>query len=277
MTTLAATPTGVAPARPRTAGGLTFAGILRSEWIKTLSLRSTVWSLAIAVVLMVGISGLVAWSYEGDAGSVAELVTPGGYFAQLTLAVLGVLVITGEYSTGMIRSTFTAVPRRTPALAAKALVLAVVALVTGAVGVALSVLVTMPWHDELGLTLDLGDPEALRMLAGMPLYLTGIALLGFAAGVLLRSSAGALATVLGMLLVIEQVVGAIPLAFFKNLAPILPGTAGSRLLMSDDTVASMNLTMEGADLSAWQGYGVMLGWVAALLVLAVVLVRRRDA
>ncbi len=277
MTTLAATSTVALPAPAGTRGRVTFAGVLRSEWIKIRSLRSTVWSLSIAVVLMVGVTALVAWSFEGEPGNVADLVTPGGYFAQLTLAVLGVLVITGEYSTGMIRSTLTAVPRRTPALVAKALVLGVVALVTGVVGVGLSVLAAMPWYDRLGITLDLGDPQTLRMLVGMPLYLTGIALLGFAAGALLRSSAGALAVVLGTLLVIEQVVGAIPLTVFKTIAPVLPGSAGSRLLMTDETIATMNLTMEGPDLSAWQGYGVMLGWVAVLLVLAAALLRRRDA
>lgn len=277
MTALATTAGPVAPARPRRTGRVTVAGVLRSEWIKTVSLRSTRWSLAVAMVLMVGVTMLVAGSFEGQPESVAELVSPGGYFAQLTLAVLGVLVITGEYSTGMIRSTFTAVPRRTPAVIAKAAVLAAVALLTGVIGVTLSVLASMPWHDRLGISVDLGDAETLRMLAGLPLYLAGIALLGFAAGALLRSSAGALAVVLATLLIIEQVVGAIPLAFFRNLAPLLPGSAGGRLLMSDDMVASMNEAMAGPDLTAWQGYGVMLCWVAVLFVLATVLVRRRDA
>jgi ABC-2 type transport system permease protein len=277
MTALTATAAAVAPTPARRTGRVTFPGVLRSEWIKTLSLRSTRWSLVIAVALMIGTTALVAWSFEDPVTSVADLVTPGGYFAQLTLAVLGVLVITGEYSTGMIRSTFTAVPRRTPALLAKAIVLAVVAVVTGAVGVALSTLASMPWHDRLGIALDLGDAETLRMLAGMPLYLAGIALLGFAVGALLRSSAGALATVLALLLVIEQIVGAIPLAFFENLAPFLPATAGSRLIMPDETIAGLNESLAGVDLTAWQGYGVMLGWVMGLLVLATVLVRRRDA
>ena len=269
-----------APAR-RPATGLTFAGVLRSEWIKTWTLRSTAWSLAIAVVLMTGTTALVAWGATTDpvAGELraADLIGPGGYFAQLVLAVLGVLTITGEYSTGQIRSTIVAVPRRTPALAAKAIVLAAVAALTTLVGVVTAMVASLPFHHDLGVSLDLSDGETLRMLGGMPLYVAGIALLGFAIGALVRSSPGALGIVLGLLLVVEQVVAAIPLAFFDRLEPFLPSNAGSRLVTSQESIDAMNAASVGADLGAWQGYGVMLTWVAVLMVLAAVLLRRRDA
>lgn len=284
MTALTAT-LDAGPAVQRTRGHLTFPRVLRSEWIKIRTVRSTVWTLALTVVLMVGTTVLVAWGMTqvGEAGAeagtdgVAGLVTVGGYFAQLMIAVLGVLTITGEYSTGMIRSTLTAVPRRLPALFAKGLVLTAVALVTSVLGVALAVLASMPYHDQLGITLDLGDPEQLRILAGVPLYLTAIALLGFGIGALLRHSAGALATVLGLLLVIETVVSAIPTKFFEVLGLFLPGSAGSRLLLGDETIAAMNEASAGPDLSAWQGYGVLIAWVAVLITVAAVLLRRRDA
>lgn len=275
---------GVAAATPaarRPGKGLTFAGVLRSEWIKTWTLRSTVWSLAVAIALMTGTTALVAWGATTDpvAGefSAAELIGPGGYFAQLVLAVLGVLTITGEYSTGQIRSTIVAVPRRTPALAAKAIVLAAVAALTTLVGVVTATLAGMPFHDELGVTLDLSDGETLRMLAGMPLYVAGIALLGFAIGAVVRSSPGALGIVLGLLLVVENVVAAIPLAFFDRIEPLLPSNAGSRLVTSQESIDAMNAASAGVDLGAWQGYGVLLTWVAVLMVLAAVLLRRRDA
>ena len=284
MTAATLSPSGPAAAVPavrRPPRGLTFPGILRSEWIKTWSLRSTVWSLAIAIVLMTGTTALVAWGASTDpvAGelSAAELVGPGAYFAQLVLAVLGVLTITGEYSTGQIRSTIASVPRRTPALVAKAIVLAVVAALTTLVGVVTGTLAGMPFHDTLGVTLDLSDGETLRMLGGLPLYLAGIALLGFAIGALVRSSPGALGIVLGLLLVVEQVVAAIPLAFFDRIEPFLPSNAGSRLVTTQENIDALNAASVGADLGAWQGFGVLLAWVAVLLVLAAVLLRRRDA
>ena len=273
---------GVAPADSRRPGArVTFGGVLRSEWIKIRSLRSTVWTLAIAVVLMVGTTALVAWgattaTVEDDM-SAADIVGPGGYFAMLVFAVLGVLTITGEYSTGQIRSTLVAVPRRTPALVAKAVVLSAVAAVTTLVGVTLATVVSTPWHDELGVTLELSDSETLRMLGGMPLVMVGIALLGFAIGALVRSSPGALAIVLGLLLVIENVIAAIPLAFFDRIEPFMPSSAGTRLMLSQENIDMLNEASIGADLGAWQGYGVLLAWVAVLMVLAAVLLRRRDA
>lgn len=285
MTAATLSPSGplaaaAAPTR-RPGQGLSFAGVLRSEWIKTWSLRSTVWSLAVAIVLMTGTTALVAWGATTDPVngefSAAELIGPGGYFAQLVLAVLGVLTITGEYSTGQIRSTLVAVPRRTPALAAKAIVLAAVAAITTLVGVATATLAGMPFHDKLGVTLDLSDGETLRILGGMPLYIAGIALLGFAIGALVRSSPGALGIVLGLLLVVETVVAAIPLAFFDRIEPFLPSNAGSRLITSQESIDAMNAASVGADLGPWQGYGVLLAWVAVLMVLAAVLLRRRDA
>lgn len=273
-------PTAVA-SRPHRAKGLAFGGVLRSEWIKMWSLRSTAWSLGVAVVLMTGTTALVAWGTSTQGASEGEtignLVTPGVYFAHLVLAVLGALAITGEYSTGQIRSTLVSVPRRTPALAAKAVVLAAVAAFTTLVGVVLSVLVSMPWHDELDVTIDLSDGETLRILGGVPLFIAAIALFAFAIGALVRNSPGALGIVLGLMLVVENVIAAIPLAFFDRIEPFMPSTAGSRLISTQQTINDLNEASAGMDLSAWQGYGVLVAWVAVLMTLAAVLLRRRDA
>lgn len=283
MTAATLSPSGLAtvPAVRRPTRGLTFSGLLRSEWVKTMSLRSTVWSLAIAIVLMTATSALIAWgvSVEADPGefTATDILTPGAYFAQLVFAILGVLTITGEYSTGQIRSTLVAVPRRTPALVAKALVLTLVAGATTLVGVVTGTLAGVPFHDKLGITLDLSDGETLRIFGGLPLYIMGIALLGFAIGALVRSSPGALGIVLGLLLVVETVVVSIPLPFFDRIEPFLPSNAGSRLVSTQASIDSLNAASVGADIGAWQGYGILLGWVAVLMVLAAVLLRRRDA
>jgi ABC-2 type transport system permease protein len=140
----------VTPARPSRIG-VTFPRVLRSEWIKTRTVRSTVWTLALTVLLMVGFSTLFSWgtsSVQGDGGPAAGvgtgsalavfMVTVGYGVAQLTLAVLGVLAITTEYSTGMVRSTFAAVPTRLPALGAKALIVAPISALTAMVALGLS-------------------------------------------------------------------------------------------------------------------------------------------
>jgi len=258
--------------------------VISSEWIKLRSLRSTWWTLALTVVVMAGISTLVAWGSsqgldgEGPATmSVVTLITAGRGMAELTVAVLGVLLITGEYTTGQIRSSFAAVPARLSVLGAKALVLGAVVAVASVVGMGLAYLTTMPWHDRLDATLDLGDGETVRILTGLPLYLIGVALLALAIGALLRRTAGAMASVLGLLLVVETVFALVPLRFFELVSPFLPATAGQRLLMDADTMALLDATRDAAHLTPWQGYGVMLAWVVVLGAAAAVLLRRRDA
>ena len=282
MTTLTADRRRTGPARRATpdAGGPTFARVVASEWVKFRTLRSTVWTLAVTVVLMVGIAVLAAWGMTetgelGGGSAVGAFATTAGWnVAQLSVAVLGVLIITGEYTTGMVRSTFAAVPTRLPALAAKAIVLALTVLLVGLASIALAWAATSPFLSGTDLAVDLADGESLRVLGGTVLYLTGIALLALAFGALIRHSAGALAAVLGLLLVVETVFALIPLAFFREVSPYLPSTAGSQVMLPE---AFGGATGGGADLGPWQGYGVMLAWVAVVVTVAAVLLRRRDA
>jgi len=281
----------VAPARPSRIG-VTFPRVLRSEWIKTRTVRSTVWTLALTVVLMVGFSTLFSWGMsatQGDGGPgpgpgagvgsgsalAVFMVTIGYGVAQLTLAVLGVLAITTEYSTGMIRSTFAAAPDRLRSFGAKALVLVVIAAVTSAVAVGLSWVATLGFQSTLGVHLDLADADTQRILLGVPLYLATIALFGFAIGTLMRSTAGALAVVLGWLLVVENLIAGIPVSFLEKISPFMPGNGGGRLLMTSEQLA-VDLPNR-VDLSAWQGYGVLVGWTVVLLAIGALLLRRRDA
>lgn len=281
--------TTTAPLAPTRSGpdrraALTFPRIVTSEWIKFRSVRSTAWTLPITALTMAGLSALQAWAmtqFEGGETmglvSAAPIITGGWFLAQLVVAVLAILTITGEYTTGMIRSTLAAVPTRLPALWAKALVLSVVVALVSVVAVALSYLAALPFLGTLGLGLDLGDPDVLRVVLGAPLYLTTIALFAFAVGTLMRHSAGAIAVVLGFLLVIENVLGGIPWRPLEVIAPFLPSRAGARLLTEQATLDMMDQGSTVATLTAWQGYGVLAAWTVLLLAAAAFLLRRRDA
>lgn len=275
-------PTPTVP--PVTVRPVSFARTVHAEWIKFWTVRSTVWTLVATVVVMVGISVLAAWGSTTaavDAGTgpinTAQLLSAGYQLGQLAVAVLGVLTIAGEYSTGMIRSTLGAVPRRSPVLAAKAVVLGAVVLVITIVSMILSYVATLPWQDQLGATLDLTDAETLRMTAGLPLYLVAIALFAFAVGALLRHSAAALTAVIALLLVVENVLMIIPLRIVETISPFLPSTAGRQVLLDSEMLAATDAATSGAHLTPWQGYGVLVAWVVVLGTLAVVLLRRRDA
>ncbi len=286
MSTITATRTTAepAPAPSTTAKPLWFARTVRAEWIKFWTVRSTVWTLVATVIVMVGISTLAAWGSTTEAldpgtgpMNTAQLLSAGYQMGQLAVAVLAILTIAGEYSTGMIRSTLTAVPRRVSVLAAKALVLSIVVLVVTVVAMALSYVATMPWQDELGATLDLTDAETVRMTVGLPLYLVAIALFSFAIGALVRNSAAALTGVIALLLVVETVLSMIPLRAVELISPFLPSTAGRRVLIDSEMLNTIDGGSTGAHLDPWIGYGVLVVWVIVLSVVAAVLLRRRDA
>ena len=286
MSIMTTTPefSSTAAARSRTAKSTWFARTVHAEWIKFWTVRSTVWTLLATVVVMVGISVLAAWgsSIEAvDAGAgpmnTAQLLSAGYQVAQLAVAVLGVLTIAGEYSTGMIRSTLAAVPRRVTVLAAKALVLSAVVLVVSVVSMGLSYVATMPWQDQLGATFDLTDGETLRMTVGLPLYLVAIALFAFVIGALLRHSAAALTAVIALLLVVENVLMIIPLRAVELISPFLPSTAGRRILFDSEMLTATDAMSNGAQPAPWLGYGVLIVWVVALGAVAAVLLQRRDA
>ncbi|MFV0425848.1 MAG: ABC transporter permease [Beutenbergiaceae bacterium] len=259
--------------------------VLQSEWVKLLAVRSTAWVLAVSVVIMVGFAllmavGMVAIATSppgtsgvdgGPDGSTVGLVvaTVSYGVGQIVFAVLGAMRITGEYSTGQIRSTLTACPTRLPVLAAKAIVVAVTSFVTGLIATALSVLVTLPILSPHDMTIDLGDPEAQRVLLGVALYMVAVSLLSLGIGGMLRHTAGAIAATIGLLLVLP-ILSQIPLDFLGDIAPFFPSTAGERILSFGEGGLDPVLT-------PWQGYGVMLLWAFLALAGAAVLLHRRDA
>lgn len=251
---------------------ITFDRLVRSEWTKLWTVRSTWWAAASTIAVHTGIVWLIAFvstQNSEDLGGTANafVLALGVMFSQLVISVLAILAVTGEYSTGMIRSTLTAAPTRTPALLAKALVVVAVSFGVGVVTTVLSWAVTFP---VLGSAhrIDLSDPVNQRILAGIPLYLAAIALLAFAIGALLRHSAGALAVVLGLLLVLENVLSNIPVTFVEAISPYLPSTAGMQVVWEPSADAT---------LGPWQGYAVLVAWGLVALTAAAVLLRRRDA
>ena len=273
-----------APSRPDSRVRLGFGGILHGEWIKLLSLRSTWWSSVLTVVLM-GLFGLAQVAslstLQEQSGATgdgafsklhgAEVISGGYQFGMVTVAVLGVLAITGEYSTGMIRSTLTTVPTRIPVLVAKALVLVVLTVLVSALGLIVSYLVSAPLLSPMGLVPALEDPATWQVFGGMAYFLAIIALFGLGVGTVLRHSAAGITAVLGVLLLLPMVLQYIALEWVQQLMVYLPVPAATAFLALNG-----RLSLAG-DLTLWEGVAVVAGYAVVALGLGAVLLRRRDA
>jgi len=277
-------------AAPPTSHKLSFGHLLRGEWIKFWSVRSTTWTLSIFVFATVALVLLISLAFvnvpspeeggppEGTAGNPLDPLSIAVTLAQLALAVLGALTITSEYSTGMIRSSLTAVPKRLPMLWSKAIVLVVSVFAVALVAVALAMSLQWVFFDSQDFSVDATDPELIRPLVGTAVYLATIALFSYALGALMRHSAAALATVLGLLLVAPILFSSIPWKPLQQAFPFLPGVAGQQFTQTTEQLeASAAASTVGADLTAWAGYGVLVLWVVIVLGAAAVLLKRRDA
>lgn len=285
------------PTRPRNTG-VTFPRVVRSEWIKLRSLRSTVWCYAIIALLTVGFGLLLATTYNAAADAtlpvasqraiIVQVATLGVNFTQLVAAVLGVLMVTGEYSTGMIRSTFTAVPARLPAFFAKALVLALTTFIVSAVSISAAALVTAPILAGKGVGAHLMDSAVLWALLGGAGYLTLIAILALTLGAILRNSAGGIASALGLVLVVPpvlRIVSSITHAtWISNVSAFLPSEAGGKMYSLGQVIAERGPGAQATQtapglvsLDGTQGFLVLLAWIVVLGVAAAMLLKRRDA
>jgi ABC-2 type transport system permease protein len=292
-TPAAPTPTRTASAhqsgRPTArAVSLSFGGILVSELIKLWTLRSTVWCCAIVLALAFGIGFLAAVTIGSGQSTLQEAAqqslavtaaTIGILFSQLVLSVLGVLVISGEYATGMIRSTLTAVPKRIPALLGKAIVLAVTAFALGLVTMYGSALLGLPFLSNSGIHTNFADPKVNLALLGGAAYLALVALLSFGIGAIIRSSAGGIAASLGVLLVLPVVLQILSnlagAAWVQNIAGFLPTNAGGHLYAYNTDVSTA--TAGVISLNATSGGLVLVAWAVVAIVVAALLLRRRDA
>jgi len=255
--------------------------VLHAEWIKTRTTPGTVWLLLAAVMATIAVSAVSAAGAScpaaGCGADPARLSLTGIQLGQAIVAVLGVLTISAEYSTGMVRVTFSAVPRRTEVLAAKAAVVAGLVLTSGAVaalGSWLAGRLILPGH---GFTpahgyapLSLGDGLVLRATAGSVLYLGLIALLSLGIATLVRDSAVAIGTVLGLLYLFPIVASVVSDPHWhRHLEQIGPMDAG--LAIQDTT------NLAGLPLSPWAGLSVLAAWASGALVAGALLLRLRDA
>ena len=271
-------PAGIGP-------GPTFLRVLNSEFIKFRTLLSTVILLASTAVVMVGFGALSAWGtgqFADAAGSdpqAAEAIaaqggdlavtvpTSGIAFAQLILGSLGVLLMSSEFTTGMARSTFAAVPKRLPAFIAKLVVVMVSAFLLTAVSTYAAGLVSVPILDNYGLKLDLGSAQSVKLLMVNSAYVAAVAAIGMALGTLIRNSAGGIMSLVGLFFVAPIAFQLIPGDFFVEARKYLPGNTISPLTAVEHVPETLEV---------WQAALVLGAWVLVPVVLAMVLLKKRD-
>ncbi|WP_199522471.1 ABC transporter permease subunit [Geodermatophilus marinus] len=257
-------------------GGAT--GLLTGQWLAVRSLRTTWWVLGGAAAAMV-LFGLLFSATAGSGGPGGQGGPPGldgsdpvalslgGYRpAALAVGVLGVLLVTGEHTSGALRVLFAAVPARWPVVLARTAVTAAVSL---AVLLPASLAALLAGQAALGdRGVSLGDAGVLRATVGTALYVTAIGLMGAALGWLLRSTAGAVGTLFGVVFLLPVLGGLLPSSWGPDVVRWLPGQAG----------AGVTEVLPGPDeFAPWTGFAVLCGYVVLLLAVAVVVVRRRDA
>ncbi len=267
------------PAAGRRAG---FVNLMRAEWTKIRSVRSTVWTLVIFVVVCIGFTALITWLTEThwygpkaaprDARAILDpvgfILGTGVGLGQLAICVLGVLVITSEYSTGVIRASLLAVPRRIPVLAAKAVVFAVLVLVVTEIVAFCSFLVgSAILHAHVPVSLS--GSGVTRAVIGAGLYLTVLGLFALAIGTMIRHTAGAISTIIGIVFVLPILSGLLPSSWGAHINAYLPEQAGTLIIHTQE--------QSGDLLSPWQGFGVLCIWTVLALAVAAYLLERRDA
>ncbi|KAA9110406.1 ABC transporter permease [Microbacterium rhizomatis] len=267
-------PAAVAPApTTRSRSGsryrLSFAHLLSSEWIKIWSVRSTWWALAVAAVLSIGISMLIAAATANSPSpfpAISTILLP-TQFTMLVAGILGAIVVTGEYSTGMIRSTLTAAPRRGAVLVAKAIVISLIVAITTILIYAIAIAATSSIVPQ---GIDWSEPsQSIVPLMYGVLAMVAYTLIGLGFGFLIRNGAGAIAATVGVLFVLPIVLSLFSIAgegwrWIVDLTKYLPSNAGGALATpgAEDVVPSL------LALAGWVVVPVVLGWLV---------LRSRDA
>jgi ABC-2 type transport system permease protein len=275
--TLSRTP--ALPAGSRGSGG--FGRLMLSEWTKLRSVRSTMWSLLLLAVLTLGFTALFTsltvsnWSQNSRSDQLQIINDPvslilgaGFQLSQLAICVLGVMVMASEYSTGMIRSSLLAVPKRIPMLVAKSVVFTALVFVVGELVAFASFFVGAPIvHSKAPVAL--GDPGVLRAVIGAGLYLAMLGLFALAVGAIVRHVAGAITGIIGFVLVLAPLAQLLPGSLGDHIHAYLPTEAGHLIAQARPGPNDL--------LTPWQGFGVFAIWTAVLLILAGYLLNRRDA
>lgn len=257
--------------------GVTFPRLVKSEWLKLKTLRSTWLTLGAAVFVLILASALIANHLHGDLvhprpfddpNDRDVLTTPlrGFGITQLFIGVLGVLSVTGEYATGMIRATLTAVPKRLPVLFAKLVVFALLGLIAMLIAAFGAFFTSQAVLGSYGMAL--GHGPSVRVVSALAGYLALVGLLGVGLGFIVRSTAGGVASLVGIILVAPGILAALGTSWATSASHYLPLNAG--LAMFSDVAP------QGGELSPGLGLVVMLAWVAASVLAAAVVLVKRD-
>lgn len=280
-------------ASPMNANGIHFVNLLRSEWLKFRTLRSTWWNIAVAILFIVLFALIVSLNMSAlfppdvlpDGAHISSVVSPaqatglallsGIDMVAVVFAVLASLAITNEYSSGMIRTTFSAVPRRTPILLAKATVLLIVSAVLTLVILGIAYLTAMPGLSKNDLVASITDPVILKLVGNTAIYLSLLAVIALGVGMLIRHSAGAITAVIALLFVLPGILSALPPQWIKDLSEFFPSMAGNSLMWSGFPLP------EG--IPQFQPYSmgvsilILAGWAAGLFTLGLIRAKRTDA
>lgn len=252
--------------------------VCRTEWTKFRSVRSTYLSLLAAAAAIVGLAALLCAAYlngystQSAAAKAAFNPTAfslnGLLLAQLAIGTLGALVMTSEYTTGMIRTTFSAVPQRRVVLAAKAAVLGSIVAVVGVVSSFAAFFIGQAILSAKHIEAHIGDPGVVRSIIGAGLYLAVLGLLALGLGALIRHSAGAIAAVFGILIVLPGIAMSLPMSWSNAIGKYLPSNAGQAIYTT---------IKDRSTLSPWAGFGLFCAYAAIALIAAAVVLVRRDA
>ncbi|MFD9910157.1 ABC transporter permease [Streptomyces sp. NPDC059063] len=251
--------------------------VLRSEWTKIRSVASTVWTLGLAVVVTIALGMLISALSKNDFDKLSRedkitfdptfISFAGMSLGQLAMIVFGVLVVSNEYSTGMIRTSLAAVPQRATFLFSK---VAVATLLAFAVGLATSFVAFFAGQAMLGEhKAQIGDPGVLRAVIGGGLYMTLIAMFSMGVAAMLRSPMLSLGILMPFFFLISSILGNVSAT--KKVGRFLPDQAGSKIMQvktpfDDDT-----------PYGPWGGLGIMVAWTAAALLGGYLLLKKRDA
>src|ERR1700693_1240640 len=269
----------IAPAQrltPVPQGRVTQLRVIRSEWTKLRSVRSTRWALLTGVLATIAIAALACaiaahhyaqMSFRDRADfHPLEVNLAGVQLAQLAIGVLGVLTITAEYSTGMIRSSFTAVPKRLPVLWAKGVVSGTTVLALMIPAVLLAFLVGESLFARHHINIPFSHPGVARAVIGAALYLTVVGLFGLGLGAIIRNTAGGISAFAGIMFVLPPLMNVLPTSWNNAASPYLPLAAGESIMS----------TTSGNHLAPWVGLLLFFGYAAAAIAVAALLLTRRD-
>jgi len=276
MSMTTTSPAWIGPHKQLPPGRYSIVDQMRSEWTKLVSVRSTIWTLGLTIVIGIGVSAIAAaetrshWNSTQHFGfDPISLSLTGVFIAQLIIGVLGVMVMSAEYGTGTIRATLSATPRRPGVLVAKASVFGFVALVVSMLTAFLSFFVGQALLTSPAVNATLSSPDALREVLGTGIFLFLIGLFALGIATVIRHTAGAISTFVGVLLVLPTVLEALPNSIHNDIVKFLPSRIGIEVLSRGGQPSYV--------FSPWVGLAVMAGYTAVLLIIGGIQMNKRDA